>query len=273
MSYWNPISTYQIVLGTRASPALVSFWTLCWLALFFLLTFTRLGFGSQFWWFYATASLIALVFGLVLIVCSRSHSNRLSFEKGLELAKRLDKIEAKFLKGTDMGVRAGPEGAWIEVGFEKHLNTFYWKFIERKLNGEQAKLEPMKDELNLEKTTREVVKDIKGLISQNIASNVPWADQTVSLGQEKSQGSIFDLMGSLAEGPAAGSQAVRYEEPAPQPFAVQFRDRLSADPSGASANGPVLQMTPQTRDAGGMRGSRFSASPARDSFGQASTCA
>jgi len=230
--------------------------------LFFLLTFTSIGFGSEFWWYYALAAFIAIVFGLILTVCSRSHSNRLSFEKGLELAKRLEKVESKFLKGTDMGVRAGPEGAWIEVGFEKHLNTFYWKFIERKIDGE--KIEVRKDELNLEKTTREVVTDIKGFISMNIASEVLTPHQTVALGQ-----------GSLADGPPASSQLHRYEQADSQSFAIRYRDRFSKTPLLPGADASDLQMPQSSQQmsqaTGGLMGGMLSLQDGRDSFGQPST--
>lgn len=254
---------------------LLSCWTLLWLALFFVLTFSNLGFGAEFWWFHAAAAFIAICFGFVLTFCSRSHSNRLSFEKGLELARRLDKVEAKFLKGTDMGVRAGPEGAWIEVGFERHLNTFYSKFVERRADGEHPKLESRKDELSLEKTTREVVRDIKGLITQNIASNVRAAQQTVSLGQDRSHGSLFDAMGSFAQGPTAAGLAFAFQEPEAQTFAVQFRDRSAPSPAQPTAGGPSLQMPqnllPAAHKPAEASGGRFASPVARDSFGQPST--
>lgn len=81
--------------------------------------------GTQnFTWVVYAAGGIAIVFGGILALCCREMANRLSWRKRLLMFGVLDRLEQTNLSGTDMGIRSGKEGAWIEYGLKNSLDKF-----------------------------------------------------------------------------------------------------------------------------------------------------
>jgi hypothetical protein len=81
------------------------------------------GIQDNTWVVYA-AGVIAILFGVVLILCCREMANRLSWRKRLLMIGVLDNLEQTHLVGTDQGIRAGKEGAWIEYGPKNNVEKF-----------------------------------------------------------------------------------------------------------------------------------------------------
>jgi hypothetical protein len=75
-------------------------------------------------WVPVIGCVIAIIFGLVLLLCCREGANRLSWRKRMLLYGVLDSIEEKELKDTELGIRAGSEGAWIELGNKASLGKY-----------------------------------------------------------------------------------------------------------------------------------------------------
>ena len=59
-----------------------------------------------------------------MIVCAKKHADRLSFDKGYDLCTCLKECQDKFLEDSDIGLQAGENGAWIEIGYRKTLSNF-----------------------------------------------------------------------------------------------------------------------------------------------------
>lgn len=76
-------------------------------------------------WVPVIGCIIAIFFGLVLLLCCREGANRLSWRKRMLLYGVLDSIEEKELKDTELGIRAGSEGAWIELGNKASLGKIH----------------------------------------------------------------------------------------------------------------------------------------------------
>ena len=106
-----------------------------------------------------------------------------------------------------MGVRAGPEGAWIEIGFEKGLSDYYRRFLDKKI-GEEIKKGEFDE--GMDRMTRGIVNEIKSLVSHNIAMNVEcFYIQTFNLnnggddskrnphGAGEAEGGGFSFLGTL----------------------------------------------------------------------------
>lgn len=76
---------------------------------------------AYLWPFYVLASLISILFGCVILICSKKHADMLAHTKGVKLSQKLRSVELKYLKGSEMGLRAGRSGAWIEFGHPRFL--------------------------------------------------------------------------------------------------------------------------------------------------------
>lgn len=74
-------------------------------------------------WAPIVAGVIGIIFGVILLLCCREGANRLSWRKRMILYGKLDEIEQKELKNTGLGMRAGKDGAWIELGRSEALGT------------------------------------------------------------------------------------------------------------------------------------------------------
>lgn len=74
-------------------------------------------------WVPIVGGIIAIIFGIVLLCCCREGANRLSWRKRMLLFTTLESIEEKDLKDTELGIRAGKEGAWIELGNKNSLGS------------------------------------------------------------------------------------------------------------------------------------------------------
>ena len=79
------------------------------------------GMGSGYWWVPLVAGILGLIFGIVLLMCCKEGANRLSWRKRMLMYSALDDIENEKLKNTEYGIRAGKEGAWIEVGHKASI--------------------------------------------------------------------------------------------------------------------------------------------------------
>lgn len=69
-------------------------------------------------WYYMIPAVFVLLVavGFLGVLVARLNANRLSAEKRFKLAVICDRIEREQLAGTDIGIRSGPEAAWVEVG-------------------------------------------------------------------------------------------------------------------------------------------------------------
>ena len=70
---------------------------------------------------YFGGGIISLIFGICIFMCARINADHMAHEKGLRLAHKLKYVEQKYLKTTDLKLRAGLCGAWIEIGNLKSL--------------------------------------------------------------------------------------------------------------------------------------------------------
>lgn len=71
---------------------------------------------NGFIWVPIVAGVLGIIFGIILLLCCREYANQLSARKRDLLYKALSDIEEKDLKDTELGIRSGKEGAWIELG-------------------------------------------------------------------------------------------------------------------------------------------------------------
>jgi hypothetical protein len=81
----------------------------------------KVGMGSGYWWVPLVAGLLVLIFSVILLMCCIEGANRLSWRKRMLMYSALDSIEDEKLKNTEYGIRAGKEGAWIEVGHKSAI--------------------------------------------------------------------------------------------------------------------------------------------------------
>jgi hypothetical protein len=114
---WNPLIVYRLVMIA----------VLLWIILVLSLMGLFISYDIQsnkipIWWVYVISAAIAICFGVILVICAKKHADRLSFDKGMELTLQLRACESKFLAGTEFGLRAGPNGAWIELGRKESLS-------------------------------------------------------------------------------------------------------------------------------------------------------
>lgn len=117
LSSWNPLVVYRAVMIA------VLFWIILTLSFTaYLISYDIQNYAVHVWWVFAIAGLISICFGVIMIICAKKHADRLSFDKGSALAKALKNCEEKFLGGTDFGLCAGSNGAWIEIGLKKALS-------------------------------------------------------------------------------------------------------------------------------------------------------
>lgn len=79
---------------------------------------------TNYSWVVVVACAVAIVFGFILLMCSREGANRLAWRKRLLMIGVLDKVEREKLAGTEMGIRSGKDGAWIEYGNKAALNNY-----------------------------------------------------------------------------------------------------------------------------------------------------
>lgn len=80
--------------------------------------------GNGYWCVPLVGGILAIIFGIILLLCCREGANRLSWRKRMLMYSTLDEIEDEKLKNTDYGIRAGKEGAWIEVGTKAGVGIF-----------------------------------------------------------------------------------------------------------------------------------------------------
>lgn len=81
----------------------------------------NVGMGSGYWWVPLVGGILGLIFGIVLLLCCKEGANRLSWRKRMLMYSALDDIENEKLKDNEYGIRAGKEGAWIEVGHKSSI--------------------------------------------------------------------------------------------------------------------------------------------------------
>lgn len=122
---WNPTKQCETcVIGFMAWIAVVIIVVIIIVAGYTTETGTK-----DFTWVVYAAGGIAIMFGGVLALCCREMANRLSWRKRLLMFGALDKLEQTNLAGTDMGIRSGKEGAWIEYGFKNSLDKFRPSYV------------------------------------------------------------------------------------------------------------------------------------------------
>lgn len=116
---WDPVKNY--------SKALLGF--IVWLLLIIVVAPLLISYDDAWGinigsaWPVIGGSCICIVFAFIFNICALLEANRLSSEKVTRLVRKLDQVENKYLKGTDIGLRCGKEGSWIEIGNTKHLCT------------------------------------------------------------------------------------------------------------------------------------------------------
>ena len=117
---WNPLVIYRMVMIA------VLLWIVIVLSISTLLTVYDFGNSKiHVWWVYLVAAFIGICFGVILVICAKKHADRLSYDKGFELNQLLKTSETKFLQGTEFGLCAGPNGAWIELGMKSALSRLW----------------------------------------------------------------------------------------------------------------------------------------------------
>lgn len=79
------------------------------------------GVQNDWWWVPIVGGIIALIFGIVLLCCCKEGANRLSWRKRMLMYSAFDNMEEEDLKNSEFGIRAGKEGAWIEVGHKSTI--------------------------------------------------------------------------------------------------------------------------------------------------------
>jgi hypothetical protein len=124
-SSYNPVSLHQkvnVVLLFILLPLLVVSLgaTIC---LYFFMP--SLGISTVMLVCVAGAVLVLLLVLKVLYFVSVVRSNSLANRKGQMLNDHLVELEHKKLRGTGWGIRAGKDGAWIQIGKEESLTNFY----------------------------------------------------------------------------------------------------------------------------------------------------
>lgn len=122
---WNPTKQCETcVIGYMAWIAVVILVVIIIVSAYSTETGTK-----DFTWVIYAAGGIAIIFGGVLALCCREMANRLSWRKRLLMFGALDRLEQTNLAGTDMGIRSGKEGAWIEYGFKNSLDKFRPSYV------------------------------------------------------------------------------------------------------------------------------------------------
>lgn len=109
------VSTYQVLFIVWVILVIVAIILLCVFA-------EDVGMKDVLW-VPIIGGVIAIIFGVILLLCCREGANRLSWRKRMLLYSVLNKVEEKDLKDTELGIRAGKEGAWIELGNKATLGS------------------------------------------------------------------------------------------------------------------------------------------------------
>lgn len=114
---WNPVAAYEMCL------IILIVWVILVIVASILIIFAwPESFGIKgYEWVVVVGGIIAIIFGVILLLCTRAYANKLSWRKRLLMFGVLDRMEQVNLKDTEYGMRPGKEGAWIEYGSRSHL--------------------------------------------------------------------------------------------------------------------------------------------------------
>lgn len=117
---WNPVKKYELCI------ILLIIWIVVVVVLVALLLLTSNNWMGTvgYEWAPIVAGVLLILFGVVLCFCCQEYANRLAWRKRLLLYEVLNHMEGDQLNGTALGMRAGPDGAWIEAGNKALLNNF-----------------------------------------------------------------------------------------------------------------------------------------------------
>ena len=116
---WNPVATYELCL------ILLIVWVILVIVAVLLIT---LAWPSEFGvksyeWVVVVGGIIAIIFGVVLLICTKKNADELAWQKRLEMFGVLDRFEQVNLKDSGDGIRPGKDGAWIEYGPKSSLGS------------------------------------------------------------------------------------------------------------------------------------------------------
>ncbi len=114
---WNPVATYETCF------ILLIVWVVLVIAAVLLITLlwpSEFGVKS-YEWVVVVGGIIAIIFGVVLLICTKKNADELAWQKRLEMFGVLDRFEQVNLKDTGDGIRPGKDGAWIEYGPKANL--------------------------------------------------------------------------------------------------------------------------------------------------------
>ena len=114
---WNPVATYEMCL------IILIVWVILVIAAVLLISLVWPSeFGvKSYEWIVIVGGVIAIIFGVVLLICTKKYADQLAWEKRLEMFGVLDRLEQVNLKDTGDGIRPGKDGAWIEYGPKANL--------------------------------------------------------------------------------------------------------------------------------------------------------
>lgn len=114
---WKPLTIYRVVMILACLMILLT------IAAVSLLMFVAENKSDNLtiWWVFVIAGLQFIMFACVMVICAKKYSDRLSYHKGYLLNMQLKDTENRFLKDTNIGLSAGLDGAWMELGYKNAL--------------------------------------------------------------------------------------------------------------------------------------------------------
>lgn len=116
---WKPLTIYRLVMILACLLILL---TITGVILLLLVDDSKTD-NLRIWWVFIIGGMQFIVFAVVMVVCAKKYSDRLCYQKGYLLNLQLKETEKRFLSGTSIGLSAGLDGAWIEIGYKTSLCT------------------------------------------------------------------------------------------------------------------------------------------------------
>lgn len=124
---WNPVGGYQMCFCRLFILQLVGL--IIWIigcivvTLALLLIFPNDGGIKGYEWAPIVGCVIAILFGIFLLLCCKINADKLSWRKRLLMYSALEDLEQVNLRDTALGIRPGKEGAWIELGNKASIGS------------------------------------------------------------------------------------------------------------------------------------------------------
>ena len=107
---WNPLTVYRVVMICAFIVTLIVIMSIA------VMLSIRDNTYRLVWWAVVIAGLEVILFAVIMVMAAKIFADRLAYNKGKKLDKKLRDCQARFLVDTKYGLRAGLNGAWIEVG-------------------------------------------------------------------------------------------------------------------------------------------------------------